>query len=295
MPAAIALLFAIAASDYAGSGVCAKCHPAESAQQASSAHARSLARSTAQQPGQWAFGAGEQAITFVRRLDPETYLEEGQSWYRIINAYAPTPGAPTPDGTRYRLFAPDAGILRCFACHSTGPLSLAADQAIQPRENGVRCEACHGASAAHAGDPARAHPFNPGRLSADRLNVFCGNCHRMPAGPEETPDLRNPWNIRHQPLLLAASACFQRSKGRLSCLTCHSPHAPLERNLTAYDAACAKCHAGIRHTQPVSARACAGCHMPGVKPQPQLAFANHRIAVYAAGKPLTPVTGRRSP
>jgi Zn finger protein HypA/HybF involved in hydrogenase expression len=294
MPAAILLLLAaFAATDYAGAGACAKCHPAESRLQASSAHARSLAPSNVEQPGQWAFGAGRQAITFVRRLDPENYLEEGQTWYRRINGFAPTPGAASGAGTRYRVFDPDAGILRCFACHSTGALAVGADGAIVPQENGVRCEACHGAAAGHAGDPAASRPFNPGRLPAGELNTFCGNCHRMPAGPEDTPDLRNPWNARHQPLLLGASACFLQSKGRLSCLTCHSAHGPVERRLAAYDATCSKCHGAVRHAQAVAGRACAGCHMPSVKVGGQLAFANHRIAVYGMGDALTPVVRRR--
>jgi len=106
--------------------------------------------------------------------------------------------------------------LRCFACHSTGPLKLAADQAVLPYEPGVRCEVCHGPAAAHARDPARVRPDNPGRLTADRLHAFCGACHRMSAGAADAPDLRNPWNARHQPLLLAASRCFGESKGKLS-------------------------------------------------------------------------------
>ena len=287
------LFFAVvSASDYAGAPACGKCHPAEFAQQSKSAHAHSIARSKPPQPGDWAFGAGEQAITFVTREDAGHYLEEGRSWYKRLNGYALTPGASSTAGTRYRLFDPEAGILRCFSCHSTGPLSLAADEAIVPHELGVRCEACHGAGAAHARDPAKAHPANPGRLGAVQLNALCGNCHRMPAGLQETPDLRNPWNARHQPLLLAASACFQRSQGRLTCLTCHSPHAPLEHSLASYNAACARCHAAPRHTRPVAGRACASCHMPAVKPQANLEFANHRIAIYAAGDPLSPVAGR---
>jgi hypothetical protein len=280
---------AITAADYAGAPACGKCHPTEFALQSKSAHAHSLAKSVAPQPGDWAFGAGEQAITFVSRLSPDYYLEEGLSWYKRLNAYARTPGAATAAGTRYRLFEPDAGILRCFSCHSTGPVTLAADEAIVPHEPGVRCEGCHGPGAAHARDPVHNHIVNPGKLSAVRLNELCGNCHRMPAGATDTPDLRNPWNIRHQPLLLAASVCFQRSQGRLSCLTCHSPHAPLEHNLANYNSACFKCHPGPKHPMRVAGKACAECHMPSVAPTPNLTFANHRIGLYTPADPLQPI------
>jgi hypothetical protein len=290
MTSVLVLLFvAASAADYAGPDVCAKCHPAEAEAQAQSAHARAIARSKPPQPGGWAFGAGHQAITFVTRLDAEHYLEEGRTWYRRSNAYGRTPGAASDAGRKYRIFDPDAGILRCFSCHSTGPLSQAADGAIEIHEPGVRCEACHGPSAAHANDPARYRPFHPGRLPAGQLNNFCGQCHRMPAGAAETPDLRNPWNARHQPLLLSASKCFLGSKGKLSCLTCHSPHQPLVTDLAAYDAKCSSCHAAPRHTARVAGRPCAGCHMPTVKPEPNLEFANHRIAIFAPGDPLTPI------
>jgi hypothetical protein len=282
------LLAAVTAANYVGAPACGTCHATEFAANAKHAHSRALARSVPPQPGNWAFGAGSQAITFVTRVDPEYYLEEGRSWYTKVNAYARTPGATTDSGTRYRIFDPAAGILRCFSCHSTGPVTLADDESIVPRELGVRCEACHGPGAAHAKDPAKNRPLNPGHLTADKLNTLCGNCHRMPAGPADTPDLRNPWNARHQPLLLAASACFQRSQGRLTCLTCHSPHAPLVRNIASYNAACIKCHPTAKHAKPVAGLACAECHMPAVKP-PNLEFANHRIAIYDPKDPLMPL------
>jgi hypothetical protein len=288
-----ALLMAISAQDYAGSTACEKCHPTEFKAQSSSAHAHALDRSKPPQPGDWAFGAGEQAITFVTKVDAEHYREEPRSWYRRLNGYARTPGARTAAGTSYRVFDPSGDILRCFLCHSTGPLNLGGDDAIQPHEIGVRCEACHGPAAAHARDPAQSRPRNPGKLNAAELNNFCGTCHRMPLGPKETVDFNDAWNVRHQPVSLAASACFLKSDGRLSCLTCHSPHASLERRLASYDTACKSCHAAPAHRQPVAGRPCAGCHMPSVTPLENLAFANHRIAIYAPSDPLVPVSAKR--
>ncbi len=283
------LLAAAAAPDYAGSAVCRQCHSEIYLLQSTTAHARALTRSKPPQPGEWAFGAGTQAITFVSRADADNYLELGESWYRRLNGFALTPGHRNAAGVRYRIFDPSAAIFRCFACHSTGPLSQANDEAIVPLEPGVRCEVCHGPSAAHARDPAYVHPNNPRRATADQLNDLCGACHRMPAAAGSATDLRNPWNARHQPLLLAVSACFRKSDGKLTCLTCHSPHAPLEQKLAAYDVVCRGCHATPRHKKPVSGRACAECHMPAVRPSPNLAFANHRIAVYAAADPMSPL------
>ena len=285
-----ALLSAAAASDYAGAAACQNCHPREYASQSATAHARALQRSKPPQPGEWAFGAGLQAITFVGRADADHYVELGRSWYKRLNGMALTPGHHDAAGVRYRIFDPSAGILKCFACHSTGPVSVApADESIVPLEEGVRCEACHGPAAAHARDPQRSRPRNPSTLPAAEVNDLCGACHRMPAAAGSATDMRNPWNARHQPLMLALSACFLKSSGQLNCFTCHAPHAPLEARAAAYDAACAKCHAAPHHTVAIRGRACVDCHMPEVRPLPNLAFANHRIAVYSPGDPMYPV------
>jgi cytochrome c554/c'-like protein len=265
---------------FAGAASCRPCHTAIFQAQSASQHARALAPSSSTQPPEWAFGAGVQAITFVRRLDAGTYLEDGRSWFRAPDTFDITPGHRDANGVRYRLFDPSAGILRCFACHSTGPVTLDAGEAIIPAELGVRCESCHGPAAAHVRDPARVKPHNPGKFTAARLNDFCGGCHRKPAAADDTPDLRNPWNARHQPLGLAASYCFKASQGTLSCLTCHSPHAALEQNPAAYNAACIRCHPAAKHTQAVAGHPCAECHMPEVRVYKHLSFANHRIGIY---------------
>jgi hypothetical protein len=184
---------------------------------------------------------------------------------------------------RYPTFGPEARILRCFSCHSTGGLSLGPDFNVQPRELGVRCEACHGPGRAHAAErkPIR----NPASLSAAGINDLCGGCHRMPAPPGVATDWTEPWNVRHQPVYLAESECFERSGGKLSCLACHDPHAPLARGGDAYRAKCAGCHSSA-HAQ--SKTGCVDCHMPKVSPRAPLRFTNHWIGVYGEGDRLRP-------
>jgi predicted CXXCH cytochrome family protein len=193
-----------------------------------------------------------------------------------------TPGHRTTAGERYRTFDPDAAILRCFQCHSTGPLRLGPGFKIEPSEAGVQCESCHGPGAGHA-------VRNPKKLAAAEVNNLCGSCHRKPAAAGDDTDWTNPWNTRHQPLYLDQSACFLKSKGALSCLTCHPAHTAAVRKAADYDQTCTGCHKAPKHRTAIASRACVTCHMPAVEPQPNLRFANHWIGVYAAGKPLRPI------
>ena len=164
------LLQAAAADDYAGAEVCRQCHQEKFEAQSRSAHAHALKASLPGQPGDWAFGAGTQAITFVSRVNRESYREHGETWYKSLNGYGTTPGHAGRAGMQFRIFEPSARILRCFACHSTGPLTLTADDRIVPHELGVRCEVCHGPAAAHARDPMPNHPRNPARMTAVGMN-----------------------------------------------------------------------------------------------------------------------------
>jgi hypothetical protein len=275
-----------------GAGACKSCHPAEFEAQSRGAHAHALAPSAPGQPGDWAFGAGSQAITFVSRVDRENYREHGETWYRSLDGYGVTPGHRSLAGVTSRIFDPAARILRCFACHSTGPLTLGEDDRIVPHELGVRCEVCHGPAAAHAGDPVHNHVRNPAAMTAVELNKFCGQCHRLILEDErEATGIRDPRNSRNEPLWLAASACFRKSKAGVSCIQCHSAHEPLERSAAAYDRVCASCHAAPRHSQSIGDQTCIDCHMPAVRFQ-NLAFRNHRIAVYSPEDSAVPVSAK---
>jgi Zn finger protein HypA/HybF involved in hydrogenase expression len=274
-------LAAGAYSQYAGSEACKSCHPSQFAAQSKTAHARALQPAPAGTPGEWAFGAGQQAVTYVSQLDDDAYIELGLSYYTKTKSFALTPGHKDTKGVRYRTFDPAADILHCFQCHSTGPLTLGARQRIQPSETGVRCESCHGPGGAHvAAKGARQAIENPKRLTAEELNVFCGNCHRKPPTAFENTDWQDPWNTRHQPVYLSQSACFRKSKGSLSCLTCHAPHTSLSVEAADYGKRCAGCHAQARHRSPLGAKSCVECHMPEVQVNPQLRFTNHWIGIY---------------
>ena len=279
-----------AMGQYAGSEACRACHPSQFAAQSKTAHARALAAAAEGAPGQWAFGAGEQAITYVSQLDEEWYIEHGLSYYAKTKSMALTPGHTSPGGVRYRIFDPAADILHCFQCHSTGPLALGAGGKIQPSEPGVRCESCHGAGAAHVkASGARAAIQNPGRLTAAGLNQLCGSCHRKPPSALEDTDWTDAWNTRHQPVYFSQSACLRKSRGALSCVTCHPPHEPLSRVAADYGKRCAGCHAAVRHRSPLGAKSCIDCHMPAVRVRPELRFTNHWIGVYAKDAVLRPL------
>jgi Zn finger protein HypA/HybF involved in hydrogenase expression len=251
---------------------CRDCHPKQAAAHAKSAHARTLARATdprwASLGADWAFGAEKQAVTFVRRDDAEHYLELGLSFYPKLGRFDLTPGHSNTTGERYRVFDPSAAILRCFQCHSTGTLQVSADNEIRVAQPGVHCQSCHGDGAAHNG--GKGPISNPGKLSAAVMNDQCGACHRKPAPTGGDTDFANPWNVRHQPLYLARSACFLKSGGKLNCITCHDAHSGEAKSV------CAGCHAAPKHTRAVSGT-CESCHMPNVSPRPGIAFANHWI------------------
>ena len=270
---------------FAGSQACQPCHVEQYRKHEKSGHAHALAVATAGGRGEWAFGAGAKAVTWVSRVDAETYIEHGLSAYPAAKTIGLTPGHKDASGRRYRTLDSQATVLRCFRCHTTGPLALEESGRIVPAELGVGCESCHGPGAAHVKEGgARSSIFNPGQLSAASLNDYCGACHRK---ADDISDWSKSWNVRHQPAYLSQSACFRMS-GKVSCLTCHDQHGVLEKQPAAYDQKCAGCHLQVHHRTPTASRSCVDCHMPQVRTDANLRFSNHWIGVYGQGGNLVP-------
>ena len=256
---------------------------------------------------EWAFGAGEQAVTFVGQPDEDRYVEHHFSYYAATDSLSTTPGhrdIPARDvedalGVYYQTFGPEPAIMRCFQCHSTGPLALGDGFSLRPLELGIRCEACHGPGRGHldaitAGnlEAARAAVTNPGQLRGGKLLEFCGACHRPPASSGKVIDWSDPWNVRHQPVYLSLSACIEPGGEPLTCMRCHDPHRPLSREAARDDGRCLDCHTGgtppTETCRQAAGQACTSCHMPPVAPQGNLRFTNHWIGVYDPGRPLHP-------
>lgn len=280
-----ALLTAQDKGGYVGAQACTPCHAAQAADHAKTGHAKALQKAPPGSAGEWAFGAGRKAITYVSRFGDDDYAEHGLTLYTGRKIMGLTPGHENAGGKKYRTLDPIGTALRCFRCHTTGPISLDKSGAIRWSEDGVQCESCHGPASEHVKQPSSANITNPKNFSPAEMNDYCGACHRT---ARDITDWGLSWNSRHEPAFLSQAQCFQKSQ--VSCLTCHDAHQPVATNLKQYDAKCSSCHAKPKHRAPVSAASsCVSCHMPSVQANPYIRFTNHWIGIYDKTRPMTPL------
>ena len=93
-----------------------------------------------------------------------------------------------------------AGRAACVECHSDVPEAMKGG-----RHEGVRCEACHGPLAAHAGDPSEKKAVRPDS------RVLCARCHAV--------NVARPARFPQVDLVEHA--------GKEACTGCHKAHNPL--------------------------------------------------------------------
>jgi hypothetical protein len=174
---------------------------------------------------------------------------------------------------------------------------------------GIDCQRCHGPGgqhirAAQAGaefSEIRSRIVNPARLSSKLQMELCMQCHLEPTSGR-LPALVRRFNrgifshIPGQPLedyvlyfdhapntgyddkfefvsvayRLRKSRCFLKSKGALTCLSCHNPHRKLpagEEAKSYYSEQCRHCHEAVITTLVAQRKHpdvadCVSCHMP---------------------------------
>lgn len=198
----------------------------------------------------------------------------------------------------------------CVFCHNGRMVAgdASGNRFVEPLPMGIGCERCHGPGELHVakwrgGDAApsgEADPtiVNPRRLPQDLRIQVCFQCHLgdskatergnrlgksrddyrpgMPVHDAFVPiaymsPTRHDFGLSAQGERLMLSACFQKSGGKIECLTCHDPHVTVfraDRPGDAFTAKCLSCHERQACTGPAAARAatsppddCVRCHM----------------------------------
>jgi hypothetical protein len=276
-----------------------------------------ITRSEAGSAEQWVvdytFGSGAHAETFVSILDAgiPSVFEHRLTFYTHREALGITPGhetRPMPPGLTPKGGQLPAAVAReCFRCHAT-EISAADDRRLDfaTMIPNVSCERCHGPGKAHIAaarqnplEPELSVPFGPGHWTAETLISLCGSCHRHPSGSSPariSPD--DPTLVRFQPVGILESACYRKSDGALSCVTCHDPHARTSRDRLSYKRTCLSCHVSRTEAPPrpdlvsnerASPRSagrvcsvspdgdCVACHMPRIDVGQGILFSDHWI------------------
>ena len=262
----------------------------------------------------WAFGAGKVGQTFIFERRGTMY-EARTSYFGTVDAldFTPGRGRDLPGNLEAALGRPlsAAETRRCFGCHTTA-FSIQGALPFRDMVPGVSCEACHGPGRAHSDAMEQdreteglAAIVNPASFSPIDSVDLCGACHATYwdvtlAGEKGISALRS------QPFRLQSSRCWGEGDGRITCVACHDPHEPLQRDARFYDARCLNCHraadaapkpdrpalrtleARSPHASSCKARAralCASCHMPKYNvPEMHFAFTDHLIRIVPGGK-----------
>jgi hypothetical protein len=281
----------------------------------------------------FAIGSGRRGRSYVIDRDGLLFISP-ISWYSSAKRWDLSPQYKAVGSLRFERPA----FERCLHCHAGGmvyespPGSRLAVRYREPifSEMAIGCERCHGPGEKHIalhrgawpqsdqvqprGEAAQQYIVNPSRLSAERRDAVCNQCHlhgealvlrygRTHADFRAGDHLGDVWSFFvagagvddsnktravSQGEQMLASACYQKSKGKLGCTSCHDPHQmpPAENKEAYFNARCSTCHQPSNCSLPAPERnkapalgSCIACHMPalGANDVPHTTQTDHRI------------------
>jgi predicted CXXCH cytochrome family protein len=259
------------------------------------------------------------------------YAEQGGYW-AMSPGYDRPDHAGFSRNLSYRCMSCHNGYIQ-IAAQDNGEASMRFPERLP---EGIDCQRCHGPGQAHldavkqglSPERVRVTITNPARLVPDRQMEVCMQCHL------ETTSLKLPATLLRfgrgvfsyrpgEPLAdyilhfdrapgsagedrfefasaayrLRQSACFVKSRGTLTCTTCHNPHEPATTPAAVrrYTEACQSCHqtavqklmAARRHP---ASQDCATCHMPKRRPSDAIhtQVTDHFIQTRPKAEPAEP-------
>jgi hypothetical protein len=248
-------------------------------------------------PLQWAFGIRMgQSYLFEKNggiyMAPLTYYPETAVWDFTVDQPHSVPESFDKAGGRHLL---DSEVRGCFNCHNTAATT---SDHFDPEHSrpGITCEACHGPAADHIAaatsglaEQGTTLILNPRQLNPVDSVDFCGSCHRTwwdvtLSGATGLKSLRFP------PYRIENSRCWGKGDARLTCVACHDPHKPLDRQAASYDQHCLSCHVNSAGAKPTAdhpgaacrtaKKDCVSCHMPQYQVVDiPVKFTDHQIRV----------------
>jgi hypothetical protein len=251
-------------------------------------------------PLQYAFGSGAHAISFLTLL-PDVKggslgLEHRVSWYRETESFELTPKHeelpdPAQDAEMFGRIVHRDIVGDCIGCHVT--TSDIVDGEVVNLEPNIGCESCHGPGRAHieavnAGHSNLRVQFSSDGWEPDDEIQVCGRCHRtiddIPGPVIRADEMRI---IRFQSVGLVQSRCYLESEKKLSCVTCHDPHAPADSPSTeTFESKCLQCHGGGAEPDPDQTicpkspkSGCIDCHLPKIEASRHVHFSDHWIRI----------------
>ncbi len=230
-------------------------------------------------------GQGRRGRTYLFSVDGFLF-ESPVNWYTDKHMWDMAPAYGDVREAPMNLPA----LTSCLDCHVSGfqpPIQGTENRYKMPvfAYSGVACERCHGPGAAHVNGRAI---VNPAKLSPDRRDAVCMQCHLEGNAAIERPD-KHLYQFRpgddlsdyiryyvvasdHTSSLratsqfeaLAQSMCKKKSGAAMSCMSCHDPHrsVPAEERVSFYREKCLACHAGLSTKHHANQPDCTACHMP---------------------------------
>lgn len=257
-------------------------------------------------PLEYFLGSGHLGTTYLYSID-KFLFESPVAWYGPTKSYDMKPGLE-----EIRSMPPPIPMQSgCLRCHMSGvqesdpgTINRYGDSAFL--HGGITCEACHGDSQAHVRSGGKTGIMNLMRLSAERRDSVCIECHlegdvmveraghsALDYRPGDAISAYLAFYVRPRAKItdrgvseveqLSESTCKRVSGDRMSCTSCHDPHHTpgTEEKAVFYRKKCLACHSRpefAREHHPENLD-CTSCHMPrtGAQNIPHVAWTDHRI------------------